>query len=154
MYQKFYRTNQYNRTQSNCNPKSYQKLSTVLLKEERDRLIAEVEQINDELARRGERVESESVLVRAENPQLTNKLSPGGWLDPYTVVRSKKEHPVVLGNRDKSNPKHFYWKYRWVDDGKVRSQYLPQKKVDAVRKAIARNATSGEILKLLKGGDR
>ena len=145
-------------TKDNFVSQNYSKLTTTQLKQERDRLLAEIEQINEELTRRGENPESKSELVRLTDSQLTNQDSGkgSGWLDPFTVQKKNVECPHIVGKRDQNNPKHFYWKYRWINDvGKTRSKYCPQKKVEQVRAAIQRSATPDEILQLItKGGAR
>jgi hypothetical protein len=137
----------------NCTPNSFKKLPTVLLVDIHDRLQSQLKLINEELERRGVEVESEVLLESRNKNLLTNTSSPSGWLDPYTTTRSGKEHPECLVKRDRLNPKHWYWRYRWRDSkGRQRSKYVAQTKVDAVRKAIATNSTPSEIIKLIKGG--
>ncbi len=136
----------------NCTLNSFQNLPTVFLVDIRDHLMAELESINEELTRRGVELESEVLLESRNKNLLTNTSSPSGWLDPYTTTRSGKEHPECLVKRDRLNPKHWYWRYRWRDSkGRQRSKYVAQTKVDAVRKAIATNSTPSEIIKLIRG---
>jgi len=90
-----------------------------------------------------------------------------GWLYKYTSLRATQrgaiEYPRIKEEqRDPNNPKHWYWNYCWQKKGKngkplykkgravVERVGCPQKKVNAVKNAIAAKLPHSQILEIIK----
>ncbi|WP_019499157.1 hypothetical protein [Pseudanabaena sp. PCC 6802] len=62
---------------------------------------------------------------------------PGGWLEPYAVIRCKREY--------------WYWRYCWRDDtGKVKHKHVTHCKVPGVRYLLGQRSPVESILLFLK----
>ena len=96
---------------------------------------------------------------------VTQPKNPSGWLERYTKTKKLKSgitatYPLCEGERDKGNPEHWYWAYRWEekkesaksDNGFIsRAVPLPVGKVEAVKLAFIRGWSVAKILQFIKG---
>ncbi|NET29974.1 hypothetical protein [Okeania sp. SIO1I7] len=104
-------------------------------------------------------------------PTQYKPVGGSGWLNRYTKKEETKtglvEYPRVKeGTRSPNNPKHWYWKYCWYQQGENNQQIYkkgkpviecvgcPQKKVRAVERAIAAKLPPHKILEIIKKKSR